>query len=231
MYDPQIGRWHVPDPLNEYEYKYSVDKELKEELGNEGLGDDDEEGISDIRKDIDSYLQILGPINLTAENSAIHYSESPYAYVLNNPLSYIDPLGLDTATLPTATVKGSKPSAPLLGPLLIGLGQRITALKRVGALGSEKGSSIASKTLAKVIPQTFTKVIGKKLGTKIAMKVGTNVIGRALGRLVPYVGWALTVKDVWDYRKEIHVFGQGMAIGMKEMQDAKDPNIDFMLGK
>jgi RHS repeat-associated protein len=25
MYDPQIGRWFVPDPLNEYEYNYAVD--------------------------------------------------------------------------------------------------------------------------------------------------------------------------------------------------------------
>jgi RHS repeat-associated protein len=211
MYDPQIGRWHVPDPLNEYEYKYSVDKELKEELGNEGLEDNDEESISGVRKEIDSYLQILGPINLTAENSAIHYSESPYAYVMNNPMNYIDPLGLDTATLPTFVKLGQKSSTPLwLGPLLIGLGQRITALKPVGALGSQKGSSIASKTLAKVIPQTFTKVIGKKLGTKIAMKVGTNVIGRFLGRLVPYVGWALAAKDAWDYRKEIGAFIKSM---------------------
>jgi RHS repeat-associated protein len=44
MYDPQLGRWHVPDPLAEY-----------------------------------------------------HFNQTPYNYVLNNPLRYIDPFGLDTA--------------------------------------------------------------------------------------------------------------------------------------
>lgn len=196
---------------------------MKEELGDEGLEDDDEESISDVRKEIDSYLQILGPINLTAENSAIHYSESPYAYVMNNPMNYIDPFGLDTAQgkiLPTVTVKGVIKHTT--GPALILLGQRIIALKRVGALGSQKGSSIASKTLAKVIPQTFTKVVGKKLGTKIAMKVGTNVIGRFLGRIVPYVGWALTAKDAWDYRKEIGSF-------IKSVREVNEAHKDDLL--
>lgn len=32
--------------------------------------------------------------------------------------------------------------------------------------------------------------------TKVATKIGTNVIGRALGRLVPYVGWGVTAYDV-----------------------------------
>jgi RHS repeat-associated protein len=48
FYDPQLGRWHVPDPL--------------------------------------------------AEN---HYGLTPYNYVLNNPLSYMDPMGMDTVNANT----------------------------------------------------------------------------------------------------------------------------------
>lgn len=72
----------------------------------------------------------------------------------------------------------------LIGPTLIALGQPIKALKPVGALGSKGGSSIASKYLAKALPQ--------KMGIRV---MGTTVLGRALGRLVPYVGWALTIND------------------------------------
>jgi RHS repeat-associated protein len=211
MYDPQIGRWHVPDPLNEYEYKYAVDKALKEEVGKEGVEDDDEETILGARKGTDDLLRILGPINLTAENSAVHYNESPYAYVLNNPLKYIDPLGLDSAPLPTFTFTYQKPSIPLwVGPALIGLGQPINFLKPVGMLGSQPGSSIASWTLEKVLPmrsallkQTTRKVAAKIVGKQIAKRVGTAVVGRFLGRLVPYAGWALFAHDLWDNREII----------------------------
>ncbi len=48
-------------------------------------------------------------------------------------------------------------------------------------------------------------LLWSKLKT-VATKAGTNVIGRFLGRLVPWIGTALTAKDIWDYRKEIGEF-------------------------
>jgi RHS repeat-associated protein len=100
-----------------------------------------------------------------------------------------------------------------VGPTLVGLGQPIDYLKPVGALGSPKGSSIASWTLSKAIPiesstfkktteKTLTKVVGKKLAKKTASKV----VGRVLGRLVPGVGWVWTAYDIWDNREEIAEF-------------------------
>jgi RHS repeat-associated protein len=83
----------------------------------------------------------------------------------------------------------------LIGPALVELGRPYRALKPVGALGSKAGSSIASYTLSKIIPNRFTKVLGKKLGTKVVKKTGTNGIGRAIGRLVPGLGWVIVYYD------------------------------------
>ena len=79
----------------------------------------------------------------------------------------------------------------LIGPMLIGLGQPIKALKPIGALGSKPGSSIASFTLSKIFPQKFTEVLGDKAGRKVARYATSNTIGRALGRFVPGLGWIL----------------------------------------
>lgn len=86
----------------------------------------------------------------------------------------------------------------LTGPILFLSGQRIKALKPVGALGSRKGSSIASWGLSKVFPKQISKETSRKLerilGEEIVKK-STNP-GRIAGRAVPYVGWALTAADV-----------------------------------
>jgi RHS repeat-associated protein len=91
----------------------------------------------------------------------------------------------------------------IVGPALILSGRKIEALKPVGALGSPKGSSVASYTLSKVFPQRFTNVFGRRIGTKIVDIAGTNVIGRFAGRLVPYAGWGLTTYDIYTTGTEL----------------------------
>ena len=90
----------------------------------------------------------------------------------------------------------------LLGPTLVLLGQPIKALKPVGMLGSKRGSSIASYYLSKAFPQKFNQIFPQKLAIHIVKKTGTNAIGRFAGRMVPYVGWCITVYDVvtWSYK-------------------------------
>jgi hypothetical protein len=96
---------------------------------------------------------------------------------------------------------------------MILLGQPWNFLKPVGALGSNKGSSIASWFLSKAIPITSTKLknasqkaLSPILGKLAAKKMSSKVIGRFLGRLVPLVGWSLTVKDAWDNKEDIKEF-------------------------
>lgn len=224
MYDAQIGRWHTPDPLTEHEYNYGLNGVILEELG-------DYDDKDEMCKKVNGNLKFMRPLQLTAQNSAVHYNESPYAYVVNNPMNYIDPFGLDS--LPAVTVqntsKNQQNNNHWIGPSLIFLGEPLNFLKPVGALGSNRGSSIASWGLSKVIPYTSTpfkkatqKALTPVLGKIAAKKMATKVVGRFLGRLVPFVGWGLTAKDAWDNRENIKDF-------VGEMKTQNEANKDNLL--
>jgi RHS repeat-associated protein len=213
MYDPALGRWHVPDPLQEDEYERDFEASFKEESGE----DYSEEDLADGRESNRDITDRFSPIKLTPGNSAVHYNVSPYAYVLNNPINYKDWMGLDT--LKEVVVTASRlpqEENHTVGPTLILLGQPLDFLKPVGALGSKPGSSIASWTLSKALPQNIPALkkaerkVVSIVSKKAAKKAGTAVLGRFLGRLVPGVGWALTAYDIYDNREAIKEFGDGV---------------------
>ena len=65
--------------------------------------------------------------------------------------------------------------------------------KRFVMKGSAAGTSIASKYLSKILPQ--------KMPFRI---IGTKVLGRAIGRAIPYVGWALLAIDAIELVVELY---------------------------
>ena len=97
----------------------------------------------------------------------------------------------------------------IIGSALVMAGQPILK-KRFVMKGSAAGTSIASKYLSRTFPQ--------KLPVRI---LGTTVLGRAIGRVVPYVGWTLVAMDIVEIiieysehdEKNENGFGNGFGSG------------------
>ncbi|WP_333575991.1 DUF6443 domain-containing protein [Sphingobacterium sp.] len=221
FYDAEIGRWNVVDPLQEDEYWSAYDDTYAKELSNLGYDVDLAEG----RVNAGNYFSLLGPRNvITADNSAVHYNSSPYAYVLNNPLSFIDPMGLDTTrTLQEVTVTDYKKFNPW-GPSLIMLGQPVLPKDGVIvkyfyghalALGKNKSTSVASLA-SRVTVRTIEKKAGDKVAKTIGKKTASLIfkrLGGLLGRTIPVAGWAITSTDLWEFRKEIAAGAKAFSMG------------------
>ncbi len=117
----------------------------------------------------------------------------------NSNIIYVDKVNIEKQSLKPKTQNDRTKS--VLGSALIFAGQPILK-KRFVMAGSATGTSIASKYLSKILPQ--------KLPIRV---LGTTVLGRAIGRVVPIVGWTLLAIDIVEIIIEYSELEQDLGKG------------------
>jgi RHS repeat-associated protein len=127
-----------------------------------------------------------------------------YQFCQNGPVNYVDEVGLSPSAADCAKrcileVLGIR---DLAAAGLVGLGQPILSTRGKFA-GATKGTSPASKALSHVFPQKlpFRVRVPTNLLTKGGRKASTKVLGRALGRAVPGIGWAVLGWDAIQFAR------------------------------
>ena len=91
----------------------------------------------------------------------------------------------------------------VVGAGAVVVGQPI--IRKPFSAGGSEGTSIASKGLAKLLPRKLSHGIWAPTTRNVFAQ--TPVVGRAAGRWVPLVGWALLAKDAYDVSSCISDFG------------------------
>ncbi len=117
-----------------------------------------------------------------------------YSYVGQNPVNFVDPWGLSPSLsncLLECTAKQIGIQT-VSGLGLVGLGQP-SIPTRGKTKGATKGTSRASQALSKSFPMKLPFPIPAP--TNASAFATTSILGRALGRMVPVVGWSVLIYD------------------------------------
>jgi RHS repeat-associated protein len=215
-YDPITGRWPSRDPIEE-----EGGDNLYGFAGNNGVNWWDYLGMCDyisvsIYDPVDSMISFHGSLDVTEQDLVVgkllYYMEEEFKIRKVHKFKGIDygtgggcnACEVDTMRVVNCYTECAKKAIGIetgLGGGLVLVSQPWLA-KSFILPGSTSGTSVASFWLSKMFPQKLPF----RVWAPTAVRPGamTPVAGRALGRWVPWVGWALLINDVIQYSRCVY---------------------------